>query len=179
MNASKIVLYLICTLLYPCAAQAQLLSVGSFQSYKGLGVSIQSEGSDSQVFNTYTLYADMASVFAGSSKTPGVKFNFSHNFRLLNFPSAIGEDFCLYAGSGVSTGWVQDYMRSDFGLEAALTGTFGARMAFKRSILITFGITLDAGAIVFKENGNLKFSVYRNGVYQSIYPHIEIAYRFL
>lgn len=178
MKASKIVLYLLCALMYSGTARAQLLSVGSFQSYKGLGISIQS-GNDTLSFNTYTLYADMAAVFAGSSKKPGIKFNFSHNFRIRNFVSVGGDDFCIYAGSGVSAGWVQDYMRSDFGFEAALTGTFGTRLAFKRGVLITFGITLDAGAVVFRENGNFKFSIYRNGLYQSIYPHIEIAYLFL
>lgn len=176
MKLTKNLLSLLCVLLFSVAAGAQSASVGVFQSYKGLGFTLQTPCEDHSGFNNYFLFADMASVFSGISTSPGVKFDYSHNYRLHTFTSARGEDLCIFAGSGVSAGWVQDDMRPSFGFEAALTGSFGARVAFERGVVLTLGVSLDTGAFIFRDNGNIKFSVYRNGLYHSFYPYLCISY---
>ena len=61
------------------------LAVGSFQSFKGMGLSFETLSPSGREFNTFTLYADLASVYLGENPYPGVKFNFSHNIRIAQF----------------------------------------------------------------------------------------------
>ena len=160
-------------------SRAQVMSAGTFHSYKGVGVIMLAATSDDREFNSFTLYADMSEVFAGRSSRPGAKFNFSRNIMILDIEPQDKEDFCLFAGAGVSAGWVQDYGRQGFGVAAALSGSFGANLAFpERHILITVAATLEAGPWIHKDKGEYNMFLYRSGIYQGIYPHISISYLF-
>lgn len=179
MKACKIVLCLSLLLLYSGNAAAQSIAAGTFQSYRGVGLSFQRGVHASKDFSTYTIMADMGAVFAGDSDIPGVKLSYSRNFHLISFTPSDGELMYIYAGSGVSSGWVQDYMMPEFGFEAALTGTFGLRLVFERRLVLTAGISLETGAFVHRENGQLKYSIYKNGLYQCLFPHVIIAWKIL
>ena len=176
MKASGHVPAFVIMLLCCASAAAQVSSAGFFHSYKGLGVSLQSGSPGSRDFNDYTLYADMAGVFSGNADAPGIKFCYSHNVRVHTFESNPGTDFCIFAGSGVTAGWVNDFQRPSYGFEGALAGTFGTRAAFARNILLTAGLTLEAGAFIHYDGRGVRLSVYRNGLNQAVYPHISISY---
>jgi len=178
MKAPRFLLTFALALLWGTGANAQIRSVGTYHSYKGIGMSCQTGSPGSRDFNYFVFYADMSKVFSGKSQVPGVKFNYSHNVRLHTFTPLEREDICIFAGSGVSAGWVSDGQRDAFGFESALTGSFGFRAAFSRKLMLTAGLTLEVGAFIYHDGRGLRYSLYRNGVTQSIYPQISISYMF-
>ena len=154
------------------------LGVGSFQSFKGVGLSFETLSPSGREFNTFTLYADLASVYLGDNPDPGVKFNFSHNIRIAQFNPQTLDDLSLIAGSGFSTGWVRDSGRDKYGLCGALSGTFGARAVFPCMVCFILGITLETGLLLYDNGGHPTTTLYRDGIYQTILPHLTILYQF-
>ena len=154
------------------------LAVGSFQSFKGMGLSFETLSPSGREFNTFTLYADLASVYLGYNPDPGVKFNFSHNIRIAQFKLQTLDDLSLIAGSGFSTGWVKDSGKDVYGLCGALSGTFGARAVFPSRICFILGISLETGLLLYDNGGNPRTTLYRDGIFQTILPHLTIFYQF-
>lgn len=160
-------------------AGGQVRSVGTWHSFKGLGLTMQTGTRNPREANTFTLYAELGDAYAGHLTAPGGKFVFSHNITLHDFDAADGEAFSLFAGAGASAGWVKDHGRDGFGMMAALNGSFGACAAFARKhVHVSAGITLEAGPWLQKTAGNYVVSLYRNGIYQGYYPYISISYLF-
>lgn len=160
-------------------AGGQVRSVGTWHSFKGLGLTMQSATRNPKETNTFTLYAELWDTYAGHLAAPGGKFVFSHDVTLHDFAAADGEAFSLFAGAGASAGWVKDHGRDGFGMMAALNGSFGACAAFARKhVLICAGITLEAGPWLHMTENRYVVSLYRNGIYQAYYPYISISYLF-
>lgn len=154
------------------------LGVGSFQSFKGVGLSFETLSPSGREFNTFTLYADLAPVYLGDNPDPGVKFNFSHNIRIAQFNPQTLDDLSLIAGSGFSTGWVRDSGRDKYGLCGALSGTFGARAVFPCRVCFILGITIETGLLLYDNGGHPTTTLYQDGIYQTILPHLTILYQF-
>ena len=169
--------FLLLLLCVPASAQKGL-GVGSFQSFKGMGLSFETLSPSGREFNTFTLYADMAGVYMGYNDAPGVKFNYSHNIRLAQFEPQTLDDLSFIAGSGFSTGWVKDNGRDGYGLSAALSGTFAARAVFPCRVCFILGITLETGLLLYDNGGHATIALYRDGIYQTILPHLTISYQF-
>lgn len=154
------------------------LAIGSFQSFKGAGLTMETLSPSGREFNTFTLYADLASVYLGSNSAPGVKFNYSHNIRIAQFSPQTLDDLSLIAGSGFSTGWIKDSGKDVYGLCGALSGTFGARAVFPCRVCFILGITLETGLLLYDSGGHPRTTLYKDGVYQTILPHLTIFYQF-
>lgn len=169
--------FLLLPLCLPASAQKGL-GVGSFQSFKGLGISLETLSPSGREFNTFTLYADMAGVYLGYNSDPGVKFNYSHNIRVAQFEPQTLDDLSFIAGSGFSTGWVKDSARDGHGLCAGLSGTFGARAVFPCRVCFILGITLETGLLLYDNGGHPTTALYRDGIYHTILPHLTISYQF-
>lgn len=169
--------FLLLPLCIPASAQKGL-GVGSFQSFKGLGISLETLSPSGREFNTFTLYADMAGVYLGYNSDPGVKFNYSHNIRLAQFAPQTLDDLSFVAGSGVTAGWVKDSVRDGYGLCTALSGTFAARAVFPCRVGFTLGITLETGLLLYDNGGHPTTTLYRDGIYHTILPHLTISYQF-
>ena len=180
MRVRIIVLVLSLTLLFPCfnALAQKGFSAGSFQSFKGVGISFETLSPSGREFNTFTLYADLASVYLQSDTDPGLKFNYSHNIRIAQFSPRTLDDLSLIAGSGFSAGCVKDYGRDGYGLYGALSGTFGARAVFPCRVCFILGITLETGLLLYDGGGHPKTTLYRDGIYQTVLPHLTIFYQF-
>ena len=56
---------------------AQSIAAGSFHSFKGVGISAEIPSAGISEFNVFTLYADLADVYAGVQPSPGIKFNYA------------------------------------------------------------------------------------------------------
>lgn len=165
---------LICCL----CAFSQEKSAGIFNSPKGFGITFSAD-TPNYGFNSFNLYADLTGVLSGKYSTPGVRFDY---YRGIIIKALTTESFdCrLYAGPGVSTGFVRDYGSDNYGMLIALNGTFGAKFVFPRRIAIDLGVTADLGLhIRGEERGqttNLK--LYRNGLIRILYPQIKLEYCF-
>lgn len=156
---------------------AQSIAAGSFHSFKGVGISAEIPSAGISEFNVFTLYADLADVYAGVQPSPGIKFNYSHNIGLVRINPLSREDFSLFAGSGFSAGWVTDSGRDGYGLCAALSGTFGARAGFPSGIVLTLSLSIETGGFVHDNNSHVESTLYRNGLFHTAFPSIGIYYR--
>ena len=154
------------------------LGIGSFQSFKGVGLSFETLSPSGREFNTFTLYADLAGMYLGYNEAPGVKFNYSHNIRIAQFSPQTLDDLSFIAGSGFSTGWVKDSGRDNYWVSAALSGTFGARAVFPCRVCFILGITLETGLLLYDNGGHATTTLYRDGIYHIILPHLTISYQF-
>ena len=160
-------------------AGGQVRSVGTWHSFKGLGLTMQTGAHNPKEANTFTLYAELGDAFAGHLVAPGCKFVFSRDITLHDFDMADGEAVSLFVGAGASAGYVKDYGRDGYGAMAALNGSFGASAAFlEKHVHISAGITLEAGPWLQKRENSYDISLYRNGIYQGYYPYISISYLF-
>ena len=170
---------LILALLLCGVAGAQDFTAGTFHSYKGIGLTFQTGFEDPEEFNTFTLYAEMSGLYSGKEGRPGVKFNYSHNHRIVKFDSKDQSNIHLYLGPGATVGYVKDNGRDSYGIAAALSGTIGIEAAFlEKRCLITLGFTIEAGSYMFRDKGSLSFVLYRDGFYQAVYPQITVSYVF-
>lgn len=160
-------------------AGGQVRSLGTWHSFKGVGLTMQTGTHNPREANTFTLYAELGDAFAGHLAAPGGKFVFSHDITVHDFDVADGEAVSLFVGAGASAGWVKDYGRDGYGVMAALNGSFGASALFARKhVHVCAGITLEAGPWLQKKENSYVISLYRNGIYQGYYPYISISYLF-
>lgn len=175
----KVVITLSLALLVSAGSLAQEHSLGLFNSPKGFGLSYTGSGSDGSL-NTVNIFADMQGVISGKYTCPGVRADYCHGIILKTRETEWGN--CqLYAGPGVSGGYVRDYGSDNFGILFALYGAAGARFNFTRGISIDLNFGADLGLWVEQrrsqgENNALK--IYRNGLFRLPYPQLKIDYRF-
>ena len=173
-------------LLLSISSYAQKTSLGLFNSLKGIGVSLELD-KKAKEFNSFALYAEMFGIPTGRCSTPGVKFNWSHNFILRQFEND-ATVYSLYAGPGISCGYMRDFevgeRQSDArlkltrnpGISAALSGSGGCRFAFKGRIALDLSFTADLGIFIRKDEtlNNFDLNLYRNGLAQCFYPQLSI-----
>ncbi len=159
-------------------ASARDKSVGLFNSPKGFGASFSTYLQDG-AFNSLQLYADMTGVFSGEYGKPGIRMDYNKGIVLKTWTME-NYDCFLYAGPGVSAGFVRDNDSANYGFLFALNGSFGARFIFPRGIAMDFSLSADLGLhIRGAENGqttNLK--LYRNGLNRILFPQIKLEYCF-
>ena len=122
-NGGKVLFLILSLHAAMLTAAAQNYALGTFHSFKGLGLAAEIPSLKPKDFNTLVIYADMAGMYLGNDTTPGVKINFSHNARIVDFEPKTLDGLSLFAGAGFSTGWVSDSGREDFGLCGALSGS--------------------------------------------------------
>ena len=173
------------------AAQEKRAAAGITSSKKAFGI-YMAEWRDDMSFNSFSLEADLFGVLKGFTSTPGVRLNFSRNYILLT----TGDPACcvyeIYAGPGISSGWVRDYelayikgepslgFEKNPGFFAALSAVFGCTFHFPRKIDLAASIMMDTGVHLRKDEklGNLDLSFYRNGIARALEPSLTIMYKW-
>jgi|GEM_PF-1378008 len=177
VSTKTILASIICTLLCCNIASAQYRSIGAFHSLKGMGVALDAQNGDSDEFNSFLLYADMAGVFSGKLDSPGIKAVYTYNFGLLFFEEESSESM-IYAGLGSSLGWVQDRGEEGYGFSASVVLNFGYKVMFHNRMDISVGIMPEPGMFFRQKDGASSTRFYRNGVTTDVFPYITISYRF-
>ena len=172
---------LLLSLAWAPSASAQRAAAGIFNSPKGEGVNVDFAPADG-AFYSLAVYADFYGLLSRRSKEPGVRMNFTRNFVFKEFGDGTARYF-LYAGPGLSLGWVHDFERGYFtkeitplskpyGAVAAVSGTAGCRFEFERGISIDLSFTGEAGLMYRPSNS--KLTCYLNGILESFFPQISI-----
>ena len=176
-------------LLLPCLSiRAQEL--GLYNSPKGIGVQCASGVRDG-VFHTVTAFVDIYGVATSRCQYPGYRFNASRLYVLRTI-SAGDVNMRIYAGPGVSAGYVHDHDKgrgiditnliSDSpGGMLAVSGEAGCRFDFGRLVSLDLSFTAEAGAHIRhnrKETGYTAayLSIYNNGLLQAFYPQLSIFF---
>lgn len=159
------------------SAGAAAPSAGLFNSYKGFGLSFMREGKDRQDYS-FTLIADIYGLPSGTVEKPGIKGNFSRIYMMDLIPAGFA-DVRIYAGPGISVGYVHDRGKGNPGFVGALSGTAGLHADFGRNISLQFGFTAEFGLHYrTDERFDIKdLSFYKNGIFESLYPELTIYFK--
>ncbi len=159
------------------AQDAVGMSLGTFHSPKGFGISIDNVV-DSISFNAFTLIADMHGVLTGEHPRPGVKFTYTRNFILRHFDK---EYYVvdLYAGPGVTAGYLRDIHKS-YGLMAGLSCLAGSRFSFPTNFSVSIELCADIALEINRNQryGNVDLSLYKSGLFHAYFPQLKIHYCF-
>lgn len=181
----RILLLLAAFLLPAVIMSAQQNSVGFFNSVKGFGVSFSMPTSEYE-YESLTLFSDIYGIPSGRTKSPGVKFNYTHQFVLIDYEL---EDsvISLYAGPGLSAGYLFDHEPGAFadydvalamnkGFACALSGTAGCLFNFSRGIVLDLFWTVEGGIHMRRDEtlGNIDLKLYKNGFTQAWLPQLAV-----
>lgn len=159
------------------AQEFKSLSLGTFHSPKGLGFCIESQ-QEYKSFDSFDIIADMFGLLRGDYSTPGIKATYYRGIILMH---RHGEecDADLYAGPGVTAGYVRD-IHEPFSTVAGMAGVIGGRLYFDRKRLV---VCMEAGmdlAMELNRNNryrNIDLTLYQAGIYHIFYPQVRILYR--
>lgn len=163
--------------------------LGMYNSFKGFGL-MYSIPSNNNVTDNFLLRCDNFGVISGRCSTPGILFQFSRGVTFRSYERD-GVGYHLYAGAGVSAGYVKDFQKGylsdpdkplnhNMGAMIGVTGTFGCYFSFEGGIDLIAGWSATAGMHI-RENenyGTLSMSGYLNGLLTALYPELTILYKF-
>jgi len=147
-------------------------ALGSIHSPKGVGA-CSSFKHESGAFGTLDLTADLIDILDGTSSTPGIKAAYHYNLVLKSWAEGKYE---LYAGPGLTAGWVRD-THNHVGLMGGLSGDAGLRVHCLHSMLISVEWQVDF-ALQFKNRYNPDMSLYAAGFRLPYIPYVRIQYCF-
>ena len=170
-----------------CAgARAQQAALGLFSSPKGFGLNGRFDSSfRANAFHDLSVYADTYGIAMGKCFMPGFRLNYSYNTVFHRFAWR-GMDCSLYTGPGVSLGWVREfekglfdpdvrYFRSPGGM-AAVNACFGIQVQCHERVRLDLRWEAQAG-IFYQDDNSVQttiLSLYKNGIYQALYPELII-----
>ncbi len=174
--------------LQPSSLRAQ--EAGLFSSPKGVGAVFRLPQKDN-VFHSATFYVDVYGVITSRCSYPGYKLNLSRQYVFKRFQRD-GYSMTLYAGPGISAGFVRDHdkrrgidfsslMSDNQGLMFALSGDAGCRFDFDGRVALDLSFTAEAGVHVRRNEREQNYpatylSVYNNGLMQVLYPQLTILF---
>lgn len=186
MRCELLISVLLCFLLLPAPSHAQnrSVSMGLFNSPRGFGAAASFNSEDGRSFSELSLFADIYGLPTGRCGEPGVKASFVRNFIFSSFEI---DDVRLgiFAGPGVSAGFVKDYepgyaldITRNHGLCAALCGDIGLRVRFSRGVSLGLSFQAELGFHMRRDDdmraNNL--AIYKNGLVQSFWPNLSILF---
>lgn len=182
MERRKKVLWVLVTVLvlavspstYASAQDIPRMDVGTYQSPKGFGLSIE-PFKDSLSFNSFTILADMFGILLGDYYSPGFKFVYCRKFI---FNQKQNTDYVLdfYGGPGLLVGLGRDF-HAPMSIISGMHGCIGGRFSFKRRLSVSFELGADLALKMNKNSrGNPELSIYRAGILHALYPEIRIQY---
>ncbi len=160
----------------PGVANAGELSAGSFNSFKGFGISLDYAASK-DILNSYMIYADTYRVLSGTCKDAGIKMVYLHYNRLSTYVYP-NSSFDLLFGPGASTGYVRNAGSDRFGFILTADIAIAIRARFQRDIDLELGTVAELGFISGNNGGKFQISMYDNGLTQAFLPFLKIMVRF-
>lgn len=169
----------------PAAAQAYL---GLYNSPKGFGLHADLNSRDRSTVNSITVYADIYGMSTARTREAGIVASYIQNY-IFSTVDAEYAVFDFFAGAGVTAGYAHDNEKGFFTLSnqaltrersaiTALSGDIGVHADFGRRLSLELSFRTDLGIAMRRNrsNGALLFSMYKNGVFQALYPQISLMF---
>ncbi|MBR5924635.1 MAG: hypothetical protein IKZ60_04170 [Bacteroidales bacterium] len=176
MKARKMIMLALACLAMHFNASAGDLSTGLFNSVKGFGLSIDYDATE-DIYNSYTVYADLYGMYSGVSHSAGIKFVYLHYNRLTHMESPNAK-YDIYLGPGASTGYVRDNGAERFGLVLTADLAVALRVSFNRSLELELGTVAELGFTYGESDNKSQLDIYANGLMQALLPTLKIMVRF-
>lgn len=169
-------------LLSPVSVNAQTLelpefSVGTFHSLKGFGICADISNHDSAHLNSFALFLDMQSILDGRSSSPGIRARYNYNLPLCSKDLKNGDRFQLYAGPGVTFGYVRD-LNSRTGFMCGISGEIVGSFLFENHLSLSVALEASAAFHLREDNniGVLDFKFFQAGLVNTYMPELRIQY---
>lgn len=152
-------------------------SCGTFHSAKGFGVSVDLSNYDSAHLNSFVLYLDMQSILDGQSSSPGIRARYNYNHPLCSKDLKNGDKFQLYAGPGVTFGYVRD-LNSRIGFMCGISGEIVGSFLFENHLCLSLALEASAAFHLREDNniGVLDFKFFQAGLFNVYLPELRIQY---
>ena len=177
----------LCLAAIPAGAQE---SLGIFNSPKGFGAEVRFPERGG-AFHMARVFVDIYGVATSRCSYPGYRAIFSRQY-ILGQRQFDGGKATLYAGPGITAGYVRDHdkgrgvdlsslVSDNEGFVLALNGDIGCRFDFGRLISLDLSFATDLG-LHMRRNENepdffaLNASIYNNGLIQTICPQLSIIF---
>lgn len=162
----------------PLGAQERktISKVSMYNSLKGVGASIDIPR-DHNTFDNFILSTDFEDVLTARVGNPGYKLTYFHCFDLGHFKDYEGIDAHVYAGPGMSLGYVRSNQRH-YGVATALAGVIGMEEKFSDHLAISIQWSMDVGIFLFHFNHQeiLSSEQYYSGAKRIWMPEIKLTY---
>ncbi len=179
-------LLLLCT-----GLRGQGVSAGVYMSPKGFGITAAWDSRRGGEMDILTVRNDLYGILSGRTSLQGVCLSYTHDYTLFQQRE---EDLFLrlHAGAGGQFGYVQDFEKGFFsafdrelthspGGMVALTGRIGLRVDFFWNRL-SLDLSLTAAPGIHlrsnRDTGTMILSIYRNGLFFSAVPELNLLYNF-
>ena len=177
MNVERIGTAVLLLLLTAYPVRGQGKAVGGFHAYDGCGITF-SGGAESRRFQEIRLLADFEGVLQGREPLPGIRASVFSQQALYRWDAPDGTVLTLFAGPGVTGGYVKDRGAS-WGTLLGLSADAGIRLQFSAPFELRAGFTADlAGHWTVRNRYNNTLTYYHNGLINIFLPYIVIAFRF-
>ena len=150
--------------------------IGTIHSPRHFGAYFCLPGPDDS-YDTVSVMADMYGVISGRHSSPGIKIIYNHAVVVRDW-TVRGWDVSMYAGPGISLGYLRDTDRAMGGM-AGLNLAGGIKTHMQRNIDFSLEFSSDI-AFYISENPryhNLQLSMYKLGLTRVLYPQLKISYR--
>ena len=148
-------------------------SFGGVFSPKGVGLSasFQRPGGN---FTSMSVNADLSDILAGNDLVSGVRGAVYFDIPMLE-KDCNGLPCCIYAGPGLTAGYLHDKGSVDCGFMAGLSGAAGVRFGMWHHMVLAVEWQMDLAFIL---EGKSTVSFYKAGCMYSYYPHLRLQYEF-
>ncbi len=159
------------------AQEVKSLSIGTFHSPKGIGLCMELK-QESASFDSFDIIADMFGVLNGSHSKPGIKATYCRDI-ILKHSSYDEYDLDLYAGPGITAGYVRD-INEPMSLVAGMSGSAGCRLFFdSRRVVVYLEFGLDLAAELNRNNRfrNVDLTIYKSGILHVFYPQVRLLWQ--
>ena len=158
------------------AQERNPLNIGTFHSPKGFGACVEIRP-DSASFDAFTIIADMHGVLTGEHPRPGVKMTYTRDIVLKHFDKD-GYFVDMYVGPGLTAGYARD-INKPYSLVAGLACVAGSRFSFTTNLTVSIELCTDIALDLARNPryGKIDLSLYKSGIYHTIFPQLRIQYR--
>lgn len=176
-----LVLFFVVLCCYSAGAQRGSMrnhcAAGTIHSVKGVGFALDSfkEGHN----NHFSAVLDLRGIISGESSTPGFKANYHREIKLTGFETASGHCVELFAGPGITAGYVRD--KDPFrGPVAGISCIAGGRVFFGERFCISLDFQGDLALHIFKDHITdvLTMGLYKSGLDKAYWPQLTLDYCF-
>jgi len=137
----------------------------------GLGVSVYLSDDS---FRDISIYLDYSDILDRRPVNPGFRFTYFHNLPIYKHDWG-GFPFLVYAGPGVTLGYMHDRAKNDYGIIAGVSGDIGIFFKMWHNVSIGVGNQID---LAFKFGLDSSVNFFNAGAVFSYIPMIKVHYEF-